>query len=72
MIVLLIILLIIALLVNQYAAFEVKYIGGKLEYNVKYSFLKLYSNTSERKKKKKEKKVKPEKISAKKEKKHDW
>ena len=71
MIVLLIILLIIALLVNQYAAFEVKYIGGKLEYNVKYSFLKLYSNTSERKKKKKEKKVKPEKISAKKEKKHD-
>lgn len=71
MIVLLIILLIIALLVNQYAAFEVKYIGGKLEYNVKYSFLKLYSNVSERKKKKKEKKVKPEKISAKKEKKHD-
>ena len=70
MIVLLIILLIIALLVNQYAAFEVKYIGGKLEYNVKYSFLKLYSNTSERKKKEKEKKVKPEKISAKKEKKH--
>lgn len=69
MIVLLIILLIIALLVNQYAAFEVKYIGGKLEYNVKYSFLKLYSNTSERKKKKKEKKVKPEKISAPKDKK---
>ncbi len=42
--VLLIILLILGVLVNQYASVEVKYIGGSLKYKVRYSFIDLYSS----------------------------
>ena len=49
------ILIFLALLVNLHAVFYVSYIDGNLEYYLKYTFFKIYSNVPGKKNKKKKK-----------------